>query len=139
MVATPHLLVGAALAQRARGPAGAFALGVASHFALDLIPHKDYAYTGPGRKALCADLGLGTTATWALCSGRRRHALLAGAVGGALPDVLQACERALGLRLTRRLHGASHWWRPPVWVGVSTQVAVSTLAARSLAEGRLRA
>ena len=39
MLLTNHVLSGALIGARARGPEQAFAAGVASHFVLDAIPH----------------------------------------------------------------------------------------------------
>jgi len=98
-------------------------VGVASHFLLDLIPHTDYSPKGWGMATLATDLTGGALLTCALTGGEVKA--LAGAAGGIAPDVLQFIERAHGKRLTTPMHGVCHIIKPPLWLGIATQVLVS--------------
>ena len=51
MISTSHLLIGAATGAATGNPAGAFFVGVASHFAMDMVPHVDIGtFISPQRK-----------------------------------------------------------------------------------------
>lgn len=93
MIATPHMLVGAAAASRARSLGGAVAIGALTHLALDAVPHRDYRLGAFGGLAITADLAVGTLAVVRLSAGSA--VLLAGALGGVLPDLVGLAERAL--------------------------------------------
>jgi hypothetical protein len=88
---TNHVLSGALIGALARRPAPAFALGVASHFALDAVPH--WGDWGSIRRflqvavpdGLISLAAMGTLT--ALAPAERRPAVLAGMIGAALPDV----------------------------------------------------
>jgi hypothetical protein len=88
---TNHVLSGALIGALARRPAPAFAAGVASHFALDALPH--WGDWGSIRRflqvavpdGLISLAAMGTLA--ALAPAERRPAVLAGMIGAALPDV----------------------------------------------------
>ncbi|MGQ7297770.1 hypothetical protein [Quadrisphaera sp. KR29] len=95
MLVTNHVLAGAVLGSGplARRPVLAFAAGVASHLALDTVPHW-----GDQRRrvflvtAVCDGLaGLAAIALVARATSRRRPAVLlsvlAGMAGGAFPDL----------------------------------------------------
>jgi len=88
---TNHVLSGAVIGARARGPASAFAAGFGSHFVLDAVPH--WGKWGSQRKFLrvaMADglLSLGLMAAFgAISPPGRRLTVLAGMAGAALPDV----------------------------------------------------
>jgi hypothetical protein len=91
MLVTNHVLSGAAIGAAVRRPATAFALGVASHFALDAAPH--WGRFASHRKYLTvavpdglAGLAVIAAAT-ALVPRGRRAAVLAGMAGAALPDL----------------------------------------------------
>lgn len=100
MLITNHVLSGAAIGAVARGPAQAFALGVASHFALDAIPHwgdwrdrKQFMRVAvPDGLAGLAVMGTMTAAAPA----GRRLTMLAGMAGAALPDIDKPCRIFLG-------------------------------------------
>jgi hypothetical protein len=87
---TNHVLSGALIGALARRPAPAFAVGVASHFALDAVPH--WGDWGSIRRflqvavpdGLISLAAMGTLA--ALAPAERRPAVLAGMIGAALPD-----------------------------------------------------
>ena len=88
---TNHVLSGALIGALARRPAVAFTAGVASHFALDAVPHwGDWASTRHFLRVAVPD-GLisltlmGTIA--ALTPAERRAAVVAGMTGAALPDI----------------------------------------------------
>jgi hypothetical protein len=90
MLLTNHVLSGALIGAVARRPVPAFVLGVASHFALDAVPHW-----GPfrGRRELLrVAVPDGLTALAALAAlaaaapPHRRLAMTAAMLGAALPD-----------------------------------------------------
>jgi hypothetical protein len=88
---TNHVLSGALIGALTRRPLPAFALGVASHFALDAVPH--WGKWGSRRRFLRAAVpdGLASLAVMgtltALSPADRRTAVLAGMAGAALPDL----------------------------------------------------
>jgi hypothetical protein len=82
MTGTTHALIGAALGRLAGRPGRAFAAGVASHFLLDRLPHRDYK----GPLWLLLD-GCGTLAVLAAALMSGTPGVLAGAIGGIVPDV----------------------------------------------------
>jgi hypothetical protein len=90
MLLTNHVLSGALIGAMVRRPVPAFALGVASHFVLDAVPHW-----GPFRERrallrVAVPDGLAAlaalTAFTAAAPPRRRLALTAAMLGAALPD-----------------------------------------------------
>ena len=91
MLLTNHVLSGALIGALARRPLPAFALGVASHFALDAVPH--WGDWGSQRRFLRVAVpdGLISLATMgaiaAASPSDRRLAVLAGMTGAALPDL----------------------------------------------------
>ena len=91
MLLTNHVLSGALIGALARRPLPAFALGVASHFALDVVPH--WGDWGSERRFLRVAVpdGLISLATMgaiaAASPSDRRLAVLAGMAGAALPDL----------------------------------------------------
>jgi hypothetical protein len=92
MLVTNHVLSGAVIGAVIRRPASAFFLGVASHFALDSVPH--WGKFGGGRRGLLRvavpDGLIGLTvmgAMVAIAPKDRRVAVLAGMAGAALPDL----------------------------------------------------
>ena len=91
MLLTNHVLSGALIGALARRPLPAFALGVASHFALDMVPH--WGDWGSERRFLRVAVpdGLISLATMgaiaAASPSDRRLAVLAGMTGAALPDI----------------------------------------------------
>ena len=94
MFVTSHVAAGAVIGRVLAGhPAGAFAVGVASHFAMDACPHwgaVDDAehYEQFLRVARCDGCsGLAAMALAAGLSSRRaRRSVVAGMLGAALPD-----------------------------------------------------
>ncbi len=91
MLVTNHVLSGAVIGTVVRRPVPAFALAVASHFALDATPH--WGKFGRGRRYLRVAVsdglvGLAVMGTiTALAPRERRPAVLAGMAGAALPDL----------------------------------------------------
>ena len=91
MLLTNHVLSGALIGAVTRRPAAAFAVGVASHFALDAVPHwGKWASTRHFLRVAVPD-GLISLAAMgaitALAPSERRPAVLAGMTGAALPDI----------------------------------------------------
>jgi len=128
MVATPHMLVGAAVALRVRSVKSAVAAGVLSHLALDAIPHSEYRLGGVGGLALAADLAGGTLAVYKLSGGS--EIALAGALGGLLPDIVLFAEEVLDMKIARRVHEYIHATSdPPLWGGLTTQGLTAATAA----------
>lgn len=114
MLVTSHVLAGAGIGAVMRRPLAAFALGAASHFAMDAVPHW-----GPGddhtyfmrvavRDGLAGLAALGAVA--ALSPRRLRWAVLAGAIGAATPDLdkpfAELTGRDLWPRPVRTFHSA---------------------------------
>jgi hypothetical protein len=100
MLVTNHVLSGALIGARARGPGQAFALGVASHFALDAVPHwgdwrnRQHFLQVAVRDGLTGLAVMGTLA--ALAPPGRRLTVLAGMAGAALPDIDKPCKLVFG-------------------------------------------
>ena len=91
MLLTNHVLSGALIGARARGPGQAFTAGVVSHFVLDAIPH--WGEWGSKRRFLRVAVTDGLVslavagAFAAVSPPDRRLAVLAGMAGAALPDL----------------------------------------------------
>jgi hypothetical protein len=139
MIATTHMLVGGALALKARSFKHALTIGVLSHLMLDAVPHRDYRWDAFGGLALGVDLTGGALAVGKLSGGSR--VVLAGALGGVLPDIVRPAERALHLKLTTTLHDTIHAaGRPSAWSAVAVQgltVASAVLLLRTAVRGRV--
>lgn len=105
MLVTNHVLAGAAIGAMARRPLPALALGVASHVAMDVIPHWGFAHglTQPEkdpyflriarRDGLAGLAAMG--AAFGLARGRRLP-VLAGMVGAALLDTDKPARHFFG-------------------------------------------
>lgn len=126
MILSTHAIVGAAIASFMPGhPVVAFVAGVASHFAIDAIPHSDYRLRsisiGRSRSALtfdrsilrdltllAADAAIGVAVTlWLYAGSGATFAVLSGAIGAILPDPLQLAYRLYPkepLRSLQRFH-----------------------------------
>ncbi len=91
MLLTNHVLSGALIGALARRPLPAFAAGVASHFALDAVPHwGDWGSRRRYLRVAVADglISLGVAgAVTAISPADRRLAVVAGMAGAALPDL----------------------------------------------------
>jgi len=126
-------------------PGLAFVVGVASHFAIDAIPHVDYPlYSITLRRGapsvltlnwlLVQDLSLITLdvclglaiVLWLYASPGATTAVLAGALGAMLPDPLRVLHKLYPrepLRSLQRFHGWMHTKRRLSWsLGVSSQL-----------------
>lgn len=135
MVITPHALVGSVVGSRLPAPLALLA-GVASHYLLDRIPHRDYRLRAGGGAVLAADA---LTAT--LLVARRSPGARAGALGGVLPDLALVAGRALPclslLEAHRSLHERNHTSRRlPAALEVGTQLAVCALALAARPKAR---
>lgn len=91
MLITNHVLSGALLGAAVRSPAAALPLGVASHFALDAVPHwgqwlsRSHFLRIAVADGLTGLAAMGAAA--ALAPRQGRAAVLAGMVGASLPDL----------------------------------------------------
>jgi hypothetical protein len=91
MLITNHVLSGALIGAAVRRPVPAFALGVASHFVLDALPHwGDWRDQQQFLRVAVPD-GLAGLAVIGLCAAAApsavRSPVLAGMAGAALPDL----------------------------------------------------
>jgi hypothetical protein len=131
MILCTHAVVGAALASFVPShPAAAFAIGFASHFVLDAIPHWDYSIKSRSinpmigapivfDSALLQDavtigfdglVGI-IVALLLFGSSASQWAILLGAIGAMLPDPLQFVHARLPrepLRTLQRFHRWAH-------------------------------
>jgi hypothetical protein len=116
VLVTNHVLSGAALGALTRRPVPAFVLGVASHFALDALPHwgrwRDDRHflrvaVADGLIGLAA---MGTLAKAAAGTGdtRTAAAVVAGMAGAALPDLDKPAAILLKHRLWPEAVNAFH-------------------------------
>lgn len=146
MMATPHMVAGAAIGRVLRRPWLAYPAAFASHFLLDIVPHLDthalfgVKYGGPTRLEAAggiADFLVGTLIV-GLVSRRRpdRRVMLGGALFGILIDLVEYVPPfgpwlqhwAGASWLTGFHHGIQHNLTPPHWpLGAGTQVAVLAL------------
>lgn len=133
------MLIGAAGALKARSVGGALAIGALTHLALDAVPHRDYRLDALGGLGLTADLACGTLAVVCLSGGS--EVLLAGALGGVLPDVVGLVERRCSVSPTGWVHATMHSdSRPSPWCSAAIQGLTAAAAALVLwaAGGRAR-
>jgi hypothetical protein len=150
MILSTHAVVGAALASLIPShPIAAFAAGFASHFVIDSLPHWDYPLKsislGPNARndgrvtvARIRDLtviGFDAFAGLILAIGifgseANPVAILAGAIGGMLPDPLQFAYTMYPyepLATLQRFHKWMHTDRKLGWLfGVGSQVAFAS-------------
>ncbi|SEC14795.1 hypothetical protein SAMN04489844_1770 [Nocardioides exalbidus] len=90
MLVTNHVLAGALVGLAAPGPVTAFVGGVASHFALDVVPHWGDRPIDEVMPIAMADglTGLGVIAVvWRSTPPGRRLRVLAGMAGASVPDL----------------------------------------------------
>ena len=91
MLVTNHVLSGALIGALIRRPVPAFAVGVASHFALDALPHwgdwrnRQHFMSVAVPDGLAGLAAIGAFA--AVARPERRLAVVAGMAGAALPDL----------------------------------------------------
>ncbi len=89
MLITNHVVAGAVIGAFVPHPASAFALGVASHVAMDATPHWGHPDHSLFIKVAVVDglVGLITMGTLARAAGpERRVAVVAGMLGACIPD-----------------------------------------------------
>lgn len=122
-----HGSVGLLLAQFTPNPVVAFVVGIASHYVLDAIPHgdtgiKDWLHGGHAKRRILTveslDLGITAIVILSLVSSHPTQwwlKLVAGAIGGILPDLLWGVRFVLDSRgitlpiVTRFLHWHDRW------------------------------
>jgi hypothetical protein len=96
---TNHVVAGAVIGAVAPGPASAFALGIASHVAMDALPHWGHPDYDVFIKVAVVDglIGLATLATLTrAASSERRTAVVAGMLGACVPDADKPCTLFFG-------------------------------------------
>ena len=94
MLITNHVVAGAVIGVVAPRPATAFAVGVASHFVMDAMPHWGHPDHSLFLKVAVVDglFGLATMATIArAATPERRPAVVAGMLGACVPDADKPC------------------------------------------------
>ena len=159
MILATHAVVGAAIASFIPDHRlGAFLAGIASHFAIDAIPHWDYPLRSmfrgadkgaalPIDRGLVVDFGfialdacVGLAlALWLFATPSTIVTILLGVLGGMLPDPLQFVHRLFPhepLRSLQRFHAWIHSKTKLAWpLGVTSQACfalVIALAAKAL-------
>jgi hypothetical protein len=137
---TNHVLSGALIGAVTRRPAPAFAVGVASHFVLDAVPHwGDWASIRHFLRVAVPD-GLISLAAMgaiaALAPAERRPAVVAGMVGAALPDIDKPAKLFFGRSpfpaVVDRFHGLIQReaaGRAPLEVLTAGALAITALTA----------
>lgn len=120
MLVTNHVLSGAVIGAAVRRPVPAFAIGVASHFVLDSLPHwGDWESERHFLRVAVADgltglavMGVITRAVWrapAADRGKLATSVVFGMVGAALPDMDKPAhiifKRKLWPDAVNRFHG----------------------------------
>ena len=142
MLATTHVLTGALIGRVARRPGRAAALGVASHIALDAMPHWGMYRTTPHFRAkflaVAAVDGVALSGVLAVMMRQRRPAAeIAGALGALALDL----DKPLALLGVRQLwpdrvhavhvgvqrHERPWRWRIDVAVAAASAVALWTM------------
>jgi hypothetical protein len=148
MLVTNHVLSGAVIGAVIRRPVPAFLLGVASHFALDAVPHWGKFGNGLLRVAVPDGLiGLATIgAMAAVAPPGRRPAVLAAMAGAALPDLDKPSKLFFGRspypRAVDQFHMAVQHEAPrrahyeAVFAMVLASAAVTLLRGRAGVAGR---
>jgi hypothetical protein len=140
MLLTNHVLAGALIGALARRPVPAFAVGVASHFVLDAVPHwGDWASTRHFLRAAVPDGLISLAAMGAIAAvspAERRPAVVAGMVGAALPDIDKPAKLFFGRSpfpaAVDRFHGRIQReaaGRAPLEVLTAVALAVTALTA----------
>lgn len=148
MILSTHALVGAALANMFPShPGAAFAVGFASHFALDAIPHADYPIRSASLnpkigarlrldRALLQDaitigadgmLGL-VFAFLFFASAENQWTILLGAFGAMLPDALQFLYLRFPREPLRTLQRFHRWVHTGVEIKDRVVLAVASQA-----------
>ncbi len=151
MMATPHMLAGAALGRLTRRPWLAYPAAFASHFLLDYTPHLDshalYGVAGGGPTAPEAAIGItdfvvgAALIAWLAWRRADRRVILGGALFGIIIDLVENIP-PLGAWfrtwagtawLSAWHHALQHNVTPEQWaLGVGTQVLVVAIALWAL-------
>jgi hypothetical protein len=140
MLLTNHVLSGALIGALARRPASAFAVGVASHFVLDAVPHwGDWGSIRRFLQVAVPDGLISLAAMGAIAAvspAERRPAVVAGMVGAALPDIDKPAKLFFGRSpfpaAVDRFHGRIQReaaGRAPLEVLTAGALAVTALTA----------
>jgi hypothetical protein len=161
MILSTHAVVGAALASLMPShPVAAFVAGFVSHFVIDAIPHWDYPLRsislGASARndmrmsaarirdlALLGFDGLAGLALALAIFGTEANlvAILAGAVGGMLPDPVKFAYTLFPrepLATLERFHNWIHSKRALDWpLGVSSQIAFASVVVGATVAARL--
>jgi hypothetical protein len=140
MLVTNHVLSGAVIGAAARGPAAAFTLGVASHFALDAVPHwgdwrnRQHFLQVAVRDGLVGLAVMGTIT--AIAPPGRRLTVLAGMAGAALPDIDKPSRLVFGRspwpRLVDHFHSGiqrESLERAPVEIAAATVFSAAAIVS----------
>ncbi len=153
MLIIPHMLAGAAIGTLVPNPYLAFPLGIASHYALDALPHWD---TGQVRKRkadggvpeqferwefpfAALDILFALALTWYFWQSHgQAPGVLAGGLGGLLPDALDNVPfwspRLRKLPLFAKIASCHEWAHYPtlprreLWLGIISPTIVVILA-----------
>ncbi len=99
MLITNHVVSGALVGLAAPGPVAAFVVGVASHFALDSVPHWGDQDPDVFLRVAVPDglIGLATMGAIARATGPERRArVVAGMLGACFPDADKPSELFFG-------------------------------------------
>jgi hypothetical protein len=146
---TNHVLSGALIGALARRPAPAFAVAVASHFALDALPHwGDWDSNRRFLQVAVPDglIGLAAMGAFtALSPAERRPAVVAGMAGAALPDIDKPVRMCFGRSpfpgVVDRFHGRIQReaaGRAPLEMLAAGALAVTAVAVLRRRAGRPR-
>jgi hypothetical protein len=155
MILSTHALVGAALANMFPAhPAAAFAVGFASHFALDAIPHADYPIRSASLdpkigaplqfdRALLQDaITIGTDGLLGVAlafvffaSPQNQWAILLGAFGAMLPDAFQFLHARFPREPLRTLQRFHRWAHTDVEIKERVVLAIASQVLLVLAIG----
>lgn len=140
MLVTNHVLSGALIGAKARGPGQALALGVASHFMLDAVPHwgdwrdRQHFLQVAVRDGLTGLAVMGAITVMAPAG--RRLTVLSAMAGAALPDIDKPCRVIFGRspwpRFVDRFHAGiqqESLERAPVEVAAATVFGGAALMA----------
>jgi hypothetical protein len=160
VILSTHAIIGASIASiMPEHPALALASGIASHFAIDAIPHWDYPLRAISVKPnsdsalklnwslfqdigfIVLDAGVGLAiAFWLYATPAAASSVLLGALGAMLPDPLQLAHRLFPwepLRTLQRFHVWVHTKRKLTWpIGVSSQLSFVVLVVFIFAAAR---
>ncbi|MDO9380667.1 MAG: hypothetical protein Q7T56_17620 [Nocardioidaceae bacterium] len=97
MLITNHVLAGALIGTAVRRPGAAFVVGVASHFAMDVVPHWGEERIFLRVAVVDGLVGAAVMATVAATAPPgRRASVVAGMVGACLPDTDKPSEMFFG-------------------------------------------